>query len=182
MVPSTVSGLPAVIAVRTLALAFVCLSLLGQPEIEHLCPGLRQHDVAGRQVAMDYSLLVGFIQRVGDRGSVAQHFFDRQRPTPKTIGQSFASQALHHQIVGAILGADVVQTADVGMRKLGDGTSFTLKALLQTGTRDKMPGENFDGDITVEAGIACTVDLTHAARTQRREFRRAQVSCQRLWT
>jgi hypothetical protein len=32
-----------------------------------------------------------------------------------------------------------------------------------------MPGENFDGYITVEAGIACTVDFTHAARTQRRE-------------
>jgi hypothetical protein len=31
-----------------------------------------------------------------------------------------------------------------------------------------MSGENFDGYIAVEAGIARTVDFPHAARTQRR--------------
>jgi hypothetical protein len=51
------------------------LRLLGQSEIQHLRSGLGQHDVARLQVAMNHSLLMGFVERVRDLGAVAQHFF-----------------------------------------------------------------------------------------------------------
>jgi hypothetical protein len=51
-----------------------------------------------------------------------------------------AFQVLEHQIVGAFVLSNVVQNADVRMRQLRDGASFTLEALTQFRITGKMFG------------------------------------------
>ena len=64
--------------------------------------------------------------------------------------------------------AAIVEMADVGMIQRGDGAGFALEALLEFRIKGKMSGENLDGDDAVEAGVGGTIDLTHAASSQRR--------------
>ena len=115
-----------------------CLRLLGQPEIQHLRAGFRQHDVARLQVAMNHSLLMGFIHRIGDLGTITQHLFQRQLPRCKRSA-SVSPPDTPLPDNRAILRANVVKPADVGMRKLGDGARFTFEALLQARSGDKCP-------------------------------------------
>ena len=46
---------------------------LGQAEVEHLHPALRQQDVRGLQVAVDDAVAVRVLERVGDLAGQAQH-------------------------------------------------------------------------------------------------------------
>ena len=108
---------------------------------------------------------MGFIQRVGDLRSVAQHLIHRQRSARQPVSQALALQILHHQIVGALLRADVIKVADVGVGELRDGTRLALEALLQVGTGDEVSGKNFDGHVAAQPGIASAVHLAHAAGT-----------------
>ena len=88
---------------------------------------------------------------------------ERQRVTPDPLAECFAFQVLHHQEVGPVLGADVVQGADVGMVQSGDRLGFALEPLAQVGIRADMVRQHFDGHRAVEAGVDRLVDLAHAA-------------------
>jgi hypothetical protein len=50
---------------------------LRQAEVQQLRSALRQHDVAGLEIAMDDSFPMGLVQRIGDLRSVAQHLIER---------------------------------------------------------------------------------------------------------
>ena len=64
-----------------------------------------------------------------------------------------AFDVLHHQIVGA----DVVDLADVGMIQRGDSLGFALEAF------GKLRGRDFDGDVAIQARIVGAIHLAHAA-------------------
>jgi hypothetical protein len=55
------------------------------------------------------------------------------------------------------------------MAQARNGFGFTVEAIAQLRIARKMFGKNFDGDRTVEARVACAVDLTHASSANRRE-------------
>ena len=54
------------------------------------------------------------------------------------------------------------------MREGGDGLGLPLEALASLGAGREVRRENLDGDGPVEACVAGPVDLSHAARTNRR--------------
>src|SRR5271169_4586614 len=87
----------------------------------------------------------------------------RQRAFSQPFGQGFAFEVFHHQVIGAVLGADVVEMADVGMVQRGNGAGLALHALLQFGRRRKTGGKNFHRHGAIKAGVAGTVNLSHAA-------------------
>ena len=101
----------------------------GEPEIQHLAnAACRQEDVSRFQVAVDNSPPVGSIQRVGDFESAAHQFTERKRTPGQAVSQSFALQMLQNEVIHAVLRANVVKLADVGVIERGNGTGFTLKA------------------------------------------------------
>ena len=55
------------------------------------------------------------LQPVADLGPVSQDLLDGQRPLAQTVCQGLTFQVFHDQVVDAILVANVVQRADVGM-------------------------------------------------------------------
>src|SRR5215471_256628 len=76
---------------------------------------------------------------------------------------------LHHEILDAVLTADVVQRADVRMIEARDRFRLALEPLLEIEVARDVIGQDFDRDGALEARVACTVDLAHAAGADQRE-------------
>ena len=76
------------------------------------------------------------------------------------------SRILHHQEVGAVLMAYVVQHADVRMLQLRDDFGFALEAGTQLGVRHQLRVQNLDSDGAIQAGVARAVDFAHSAGAQ----------------
>ncbi len=64
------------------------------------------------------------------------------------------------------------------MIQSSDSPSFLLEAAKAFRISSKGSGQDLDGHIAAEAGIARTIDLSHAARAKgARGFRKDQVLC-----
>jgi hypothetical protein len=78
-----------------------------------------------------------------EQGADALGSIIREVPAAPLFGQGLTLQKLHHQIIGAILRADVIEMADVGMVQRRDGASLAFHALFQLRRRRKMRSQNF---------------------------------------
>ena len=118
---------------------------------------------------MDDALLMGLLQGLRDFCCNLQNLIEGQGAFRQALGQSLAFEILHHQEVGAVLRADVVKRADIGMLKRGNGFGLALHALFQFRVRGKMRRQNLDGDGAVEACVLGAIDFAHAASAERRK-------------
>jgi len=134
---------------------------LRQPEVQELRARSGQHDVAGLQISMHHALAMSLVQRVSDLDGMLQGLVERQGALLQSIGERVSFDVLHDHEIHAILAADVVERADVGMVQAGDGPGFTLETLLELGVVGEVRRRDLDGDRSVEAGVFGLVDLTH---------------------
>ena len=88
---------------------------LRQPEVEQLHAGLGQHDVAGLEIAMDDAVAMRGVERRRDFDRVFDRLIRWQRAFRQSIGQRLTLEARHDEEVRALVLADVVERADVGM-------------------------------------------------------------------
>ena len=104
------------------------LRLLRQAEVEELhlrCivanrAGFGQHDVAGFQIAMDDALAMRLVERVGDLDRDLERIGKLQRSVSREpVGERLPLQVFHDEEVDPVLGADVVERADVWMVQAG---------------------------------------------------------------
>src|SRR5438105_1020685 len=66
------------------------------------------------------------------------------------------------------------------MRQCRDGLGLALETQQRFGILGELFGENFDGDIAIEAKVACPVDFTHTSGANRgKNFIRAETSAGR---
>ena len=109
----------------------------------------------------------------GDRGSGRRcrarfsaggraHFLTRE-----PCAQRLSLQVLHHEEVGALVVPDVVQRADVRVRKERDGTRLALEPLSHRRAGGFTAEDHFDRDNAVQARVTGAVDLAHAACAKR---------------
>ena len=140
---------------------------LGQAEVEQLGAGLGQHHVGRLQVpmhdpgAMREGQALGNLDRAGDR----LRRIHRSLRQPRR--QRGAVELLHHQEHRAVLLADVVQRADVGMGEGGNRRRFPFEARPPSGVVAELPRQHLDGDAALEPGVPGGVDLAHATGAQR---------------
>ncbi len=66
-------------------------------------------------------------------------------------------------VVDAVVGADVVDGEDVGVVEGGDGAGLALEAAQPLGVGGGIVGEDLEGDVAPEAGVAGPVDLPHTS-------------------
>jgi hypothetical protein len=111
--------------------------------------GLRQHHVAGLQVAMNYSLAMRFFERFADLNRDARKFSGRKRAALQTLGECFAFDVLHDQIIRAVLAANVIEGANIGMIETGYGASFAFKTLAHFRRVRQMLRQDFQRDSAV---------------------------------
>ena len=79
---------------------------------------------------MDHAALVRALQPFANLDPIFQHQLGRQRTLRQAVGQRLAFQILHDQEVDAILMADVVQGANVGMVQRRYSAGLAIEALL----------------------------------------------------
>ena len=79
------------------------------------------------------ALTVRLVQSAGDLDGILQNLRRRQRTSLQPLRQRLAFQILHDQVVGPVLTADVMDSADMGMVQTRDAARFALEALAQIG-------------------------------------------------
>ena len=150
--------------------------LLGETEVEQLCAGLRDHHVAGLEIAMDQPVAVGRGQGVGDLDRQSERLIERQRSAAQARGQRLAVHVFEDQEVERLVGdcpggltltdafaADVVQRADVRMAERRHGLGLALEALAKPGLAGVGVRQDLDGDGSIEARVGRAIHLAHAA-------------------
>src|SRR5262249_17931184 len=137
-------------------------------EIEHLhCSVGFDFDVAGLQIAVNDSFIVGGFQSVDDLARVTKSSFQRQRACGR-----FSLHQLHHQIIWTY----IVDMPNIRMVQRRNGWGLAIEALRE------LRGRYFDGDFSSKPWIECAVDFTHpASADERTNLVRSQVGpgCQR---
>ena len=78
---------------------------------------------------MGHALPMRLVQRVGNLHPVTEHLLSRHGSSFEPVGEHLTFQELENEVVDAILLANVVKGADVGMIQAGDDSGLTLKAL-----------------------------------------------------
>ena len=111
---------------------------------------------------------VSHSQRFGYGDPNLVNLGQRNSAFAKSLGQSFPFQKLHDQIISAILRADVIKLADVGMVQRRDRPALALHSLLEFRRRRKVGSKNLHRHGAVEASVTSTINFSHAARAQRR--------------
>src|SRR5262245_50515948 len=92
-----------------------------------------------------------------------------------TAAPRLALEVLKHEVLGAILPADVVDRADVRVREGRDGLGLPLEPLAELRIGGLRVGEDLDRDGAVQARVPRLVDFAHAAGAERGEdFVRAE--------
>jgi hypothetical protein len=99
------------------------------PEVEQLRARFRQHHVAGLQISMDDALTVCSTERLTDLDRDLQRSSERQRAPLQPVRQRLPVEELHDEKRRAVMLADVVQGADVGVGELRDRAGLSVKPL-----------------------------------------------------
>jgi hypothetical protein len=79
-------------------------------------------------------------------------------------------QVLHNKEVDAVLLADVMERADVGMIQRGDGAGFAFKAFASLWVGSHVSGQDFDRHCAIQPRVARPIDFAHAARSDRSNY------------
>ena len=107
--------------------------------------------------------------------TVLQNLLSRERALRQAVSQRLPLQKLHNQEVDAILMADIMQSANVGMVQRRYGAGFVVETLPGLGIAGQMTREDFDRDGAVQASVLGAIHLAHAAGADgRKDFVRAE--------
>jgi hypothetical protein len=95
-----------------------------------------------------------------------EQVFQFHWPTRDRVLQSFAYQEFHGDEGSPIFLADVVNGADMCMVQGGGGLRFALEAREGLVIFGDIIGEEFEGDVAVEANVFGLVDNAHTSTTE----------------
>ena len=147
---------------------------LGQTEVENFCATIvGEEEVLRLKVAMDNALLVGGGEATGDLLAVVDRFARSKWTIAQAVAERLAFQQFGDYIGRAMVSAnvrftDIKDRKDVGVVEGGRGAGFLREALQAVGVGGKRRGQNLDGDVALQAGVAGAVHLAHSTCTERR--------------
>jgi hypothetical protein len=135
---------------------------LGESEIENLNRPIGRHfDVGRLEIPMNNALFVRGFQSFRDLACDGNGLVERQGTLE--VG---AFHELHDQ--RALL--DTIHGRDVGVIQRGQQLRFALEARHVLGVVGQRGGQDFDGDVAIELGIAGAVNLAHATGAKRGKY------------
>ena len=137
----------------------------GDAEVGHLHLTVRaDQDVRRLDVAVGDVVVVREPERSGDfardlGGLLRRELLVRRQD----LGECAPLHLLHHDEVGALVLAPVVDVDDVGVREAGGRLRFAAESLDEVGVGGELGEQHLDGDLAVEQEIARGEDVGHAA-------------------
>ena len=111
---------------------------------------------------MDHPTAMSYVESAGDLSTIFEDLIDGQWAFFEALGEGFAFNASHNEVVDPVLVSDVVKNADVRVIEAGDGFGFTLKALFANWIVRHIFWQNLDGDGTLKAQIAGAIHFAHS--------------------
>ncbi len=138
-----------------------------QSEVKNLgVPALGDEDVCRLDVAVHNALGMSCVQRIGNLdGETDQHIGLYRNPSDAML-QRQAVEKLHGDECLAVLLADVIKSADVGMIQRGGGLGLALKAGERLRVAGQVFGKEFQRDETMQPGVLPLIDHAHTAATE----------------
>ena len=118
---------------------------------------------------MDDAVAMRGVEGGGDLDGALDRLVGRQRALRNSIRERLALEARHDEEVGALVLADVVERADVGVIEGADRLGLALEALAPIGVRRRFVREDLDGDGAIEPAVLRAIDLAHAAGAEGRD-------------
>ncbi len=112
---------------------------------------------------MHDALLVGGGECAGDRDPVTKNTVHWQATRRQDCGERVALEVLHHDVINAIFGSDVMQRTDVGMVQIRDGAGFAFETPSGFEIDRNFREQDLDRHRSAESNILCPVHLAHAA-------------------
>jgi hypothetical protein len=150
---------------------------LREPEVEELRARTSQHDVRGLEVAMDDTMAMSCVQRIGDLRGDAQRLIELQAPLFEASGERLAVEQRHDDEVRAPRLTDVEDAADVGVIEAGDHARLALEPDAGVGVAGDVWRQQLDGDAAIEPRVTSPIDLAHPAGADcRDDFVRPETS------
>ncbi len=123
---------------------------------------LRNENVCGFDVAVNDSLRMSRIQCVSDLDGQAEQDIVVDRSTGNAVLQRHAVQKLHDDEGLAVLLANLINSADIGMVQGGGSLRFPLKPGEGLCVGRNVMRQKFEGDKTVQGDVLGLVDDSHA--------------------
>ncbi len=127
---------------------------------------LGDEDVGGLDVAVDDAFGVRRIEGVGNLNGEREQRVVLQRTSRHHVLQGQAIQKLHGDKALALVFANFVNGADVGMVERGGSTGLTAKALQRLRVLGHIVRQEFERDKTPKRGVLGLVHHAHSATAQ----------------
>ena len=139
----------------------------GEAEVENFrAATLGDENVCGLDVAVNDASVVSGVEGVGAVDADFEEAFEFQRARGDEVLQRGAVEEFHCDKGAAVVFADVVDGADVGMIQRGGGACFTFEAFERLWVVGEIVGEKFEGDEAAEARVFGFVDHAHSATAE----------------
>ena len=141
---------------------------LGQTEIQNLgVPALGDKNVGRLDVAMNNALGMRGVESVGNLRLQARATVSFSTGLPADVVlQGHAVQKFHGDECLAVLLANVVDGADVGMVQRGRGLGFALKTSECLRVAGNFLGQELEGNEAMQPRVLSLVDHAHPAATE----------------
>jgi len=140
---------------------------LGQSEVQHLYPAIRQQlEVTRLQVTVNDSSLVSRFQGLGGLLTDLQGFIDRQRATLQSIRQILAFDQLEDKRLGIATLLQTMYPGNVGMIECSQSFGFSLES--RQPFRGLCEGfrQHLDGHLPVQLRVRSPIHLAHTTLAQ----------------
>lgn len=149
---------------------------LRQPEVKNLhLTIVSDHDVGWLQIAVDDVFPMCRRKRVGHRNRDVEELRGCEPTASNQLGERRALDELHCHEWHTIVLFDGEDGDDVRVVEGGDYLGFSFKAGHPVGVPRESVGKDLQRNVTIQFRVACTVDLSHAAGSNRRDdFIRAE--------
>jgi len=129
-------------------------------------PTLGHEEIAGLDVAVNNAFGVRGIESIGDLDGEREQKFQVEGAARDAVLQRDPVQILHRYEGPAIMPADFVDGADVGMIQRRCGPGLTPETLQRLRVLGHVGGKEFQGNEAAEFGVLGFVDHTHPTAAQ----------------
>lgn len=128
-----------------------------------------QHDVRRLHISVYNASAVRFTESGRNLLRVAKGFCDRQFASGQSCREALAVDELHDEVINTVMAADVVDGADVGVIKRGDGTRLAFHPLAGNWIGGRAHRKYLDRHRPSESRVTSLVHFAHSAGTDARE-------------